>query len=384
MRGPRSRRLARVIVRVALGGLVLACGSENEPRLNRVAAALPQNVLINEVEADPPGADGNYQYVELIGPEGADLSGHALVALEADSSSDPGEVDWVTNLETACSGGTCSLGSNGLLLLTAPNGHSAVDERTVVVLDSALAGDRLENGSLVLLLVHRNLPWDERQDWDIDNDCALDLPAHTTLLDAVGWLDGDPGDCPYAAALLTAERPAAASRFDGEDCSLCAQAWYEGTLAGSVDTLRYGTGMELTPGGPNLPRPGSALQAGGAGDTGLPLPAQEPTRVLPSGGHAGSGGAGLLDPLEPAGSGEWQDPLVVVALHSEQAGDGGAASQTGPEAGIDAPHADCLCHGTGRPSPPAIWWTVCIACWAAGPRRGRLRHSTVARRLKIS
>ncbi|MBN1607971.1 MAG: hypothetical protein JW940_15145 [Polyangiaceae bacterium] len=375
---------------LCLSGLLLACGSEQvRPDVGRAVSGLPDRVLISEVEADPPGADDCYQYVELLGPAGADLSGLILVALDADlSSASPGIVDWTADLQTACDGRVCSLGRNGLFLLRAPGGHSSVAPDTVVAEDPVLQGGGLENGSLALLLVHAGLPPKVQEDWDSNDDCALDLPQGAVVLDAVGWLDADPGDCPYPGTLLTAQRPSAASRFDGETCAACTQAWLPGTLDGSADSLAFANGWTLTPGGPN-----PARLAAGAPQVTAAAGSSSPASVDPSAALAARGGAGpaggdsgaAMDAVvSAAGFGHWRSPPVVVALGEGQGGIAGAFPQTESGAELPKTPGSCECRATGLYArPTSRWWWVCVAVLAAVARWTRPRHAAVARRMDI-
>jgi hypothetical protein len=317
---------------------------------------LPQEVLLNEVKADPPGTDGNFEFVELVGPANQALDSYMLVALEADATSgNPGQVDIWMDWTTACDDGPCSLGANGLLLLAAPFGHVPLESATSLATDRELAGGALENGSLALLLVRSNQPLLPSADWDGDDDCELELPTGLTLSDGVGWLDADAGDCDYVPPLTGARPPDAASRYGGEHCEACPAAWLSGTLTGSANSVDYSLGQALTPGGPNPTRPTPAADpraspTAGSGSIGASMAGQ----------HMGGGAGVRLSPDDPgdpgprimvidAGTGRWSSPSVVAPEPDGGAGAGGTPGRTEDVEPSELSGMGCGCRASGAP-----------------------------------
>ncbi len=96
-------------------------GEATPGRANRNTSVPTPNFLINEVGLNPPGTDGNFEFIEIInktvdpetGASYASLSGYALLLLNSNSNTDAerGKIVQAYDL------GKYSTGSNGLLLL---------------------------------------------------------------------------------------------------------------------------------------------------------------------------------------------------------------------------------------------------------------------------
>jgi hypothetical protein len=231
----------------------------------RLAAAA---VLLSEIEVNPPtAADDPWEYIEIRGPDGASLAGYQVLVVDGDGGGE-GLVDQVVDLGTACSDDPCALGANGLAIIKPPSGGHATPPATTVFGDPQLGvfGGGIENGTLSVLLVAGPVLFTEGNDYDANDDGTLELPPGDTIVDAVGWTDGDASDLVYGGVSLVGggSPPDAATRFAGDDTPLTASAWYHGDLAGNASTTSYDAdavsadfpaGGRLTPGAPNEPPP---------------------------------------------------------------------------------------------------------------------------------
>ena len=138
----RSRVLA------ALAALAVAAGSLSGGQAARAATGAP--VLLNEALLSHSGADTT-EFVELYGTPGASLAGLALLAVEGDSSQNPGVVDFRFDFAP-----TAHLGGNGFYLIGNPDGLGG--SPFFVTPDVAIDVDEpveqiFENGSQTLALV---------------------------------------------------------------------------------------------------------------------------------------------------------------------------------------------------------------------------------------
>lgn len=311
--------------------LAFACSAETdrgpEVQAKRQAAAADE-VLINEVYVNAPGGgDDGVEYIELRGTPGASLADVHLLIIDGDANA-AGEVDDSIDFSTACGGAACSLGANGLLLLAAPGAYTPPAETTLVAI--LPTGDSvLENNSISLLLVKSAAPIAEDTDLDVNDDGVIDQPSGITVLDSVGWTDGDTAqDFVYGAHLtrVAGATPDAATRIG--DGTASATAWLYGDLQSGLEydpaTLNApvpgGPVLTLTPGDDNFTDPSGAGGAGGgAGAPGIAGAAGSGGPVTGgAGGGAGAAGAGPGD----AGAGG-------LAGSPGTAGAGGAAGGPG-------------------------------------------------------
>lgn len=220
--------------------------------------------LLSELKVNPPGAnDAPHEFVEIKGPPGAALTNLYLLALDGNSSGDPGTVSYALNLAGR------SVGTNGLLMIVAMNHSYSVAPGTTVIADSQLnaSGGALDNGTISVLLVGSTNSFGVGADLDNgDNGVLEGLPAGAVIADAVGWLDGGNNDRVYGGVKLNqAGTPDAATRFPGNNTPNSEAAWFCGDLAGlNGDSLSYDpaqvsdnfpNGTTLTPGSVNSTAP---------------------------------------------------------------------------------------------------------------------------------
>ena len=126
--------------------------------------------IINELVANHTGVD-SCEYVEVLGPAGADLTRLSVLVLDGDIGGDPGRIDLVLPVGPAQGGG-----------------------RWV----SARLDNQLDNNSKTLLLV-ADLTGAAGDDLDEDDDGQLDAEPWGEQLDAVAMDDGGALDRTYAA-----------------------------------------------------------------------------------------------------------------------------------------------------------------------------------------
>ncbi|HWI57336.1 MAG TPA: hypothetical protein VNZ22_08920, partial [Bacillota bacterium] len=197
-------------------------------------------VLLSELKVNPPGTnDAPNEFIELTGSPGLSLSNVYLLALEGNAGSDPGTVTYALNLTGA------RLGNNGVLMVVATNHPYSIPTGTSILTDASLSqpGGALGNGSISFLLVSSPVELKRGDDLDKGNDGVLEsLPPGSTLLDAVGWSDGDKNDLVYGGVVLVPSNgtPDAATRFPGNTAANTASAWFCGNLVGpNGDSLVY-------------------------------------------------------------------------------------------------------------------------------------------------
>ena len=269
---------AHLVSLFALAGFATATAagcSGNDPGARTgtgtASGALTQGVgpqaLLYEIDVNPPSTDNPYEYVEIKCAPSATLSNVYFVSMEGDSGSTtdpPGTADLVISLD----GVVC--GANGLILVQSATGWPAdagvtIDPQTTVVTNAAFdkSGGGLENGSNSFLVIESpTTPITEGTNYDSGDAGTLVLPANATLLDGIGWVDGDAGDRVYGAQLTQSSgTPDAATRFPDDETQDSASAWYCGDLAGSNNTTAYSTTVRsanfpsdgvLTPGALNV------------------------------------------------------------------------------------------------------------------------------------
>lgn len=221
-------------------------------------------VLLAEIKVNPPGTnDAPHEFIELKGAPNALLTNVYLIAIDGNSSGDPGKVSYALPLAGK------NLGANGLLVIMATNHPYSIASGTTVVTDSHLsvAGGALDNGTISFLLVGSAVAINAGADLDNgDNGVLEGLPPGATILDAVGWSDGGNNDIVYGGVKLNqAGTPDAATRFPGNNTPSSEAAWFCGDLAGTNgDSLTYDpaqvsdnfpNGTTLTPGTPNSTAP---------------------------------------------------------------------------------------------------------------------------------
>lgn len=164
---------------------------------NHSAAPSSSVVVINEANVNPPGADLNYDYLELLstGIKEQSLNDLTLIAIDTSAGEDGlgnvGEISRVWNLDSLATG------RNGLVLLgdgytTAPGGgpFSAVKSALTATGDPVgMNADMLASNDGIALLLVRGFSGRLGQDLDTGNDGALDLSPWTEVVDSIVFGD---------------------------------------------------------------------------------------------------------------------------------------------------------------------------------------------------
>ncbi len=156
--------------------------------------AVPSASFISEIMLNAPGgADQGQEYIEITGPAGASLNGWWVIIIEGDIAVS-GSVDHKISLDGV------SLGSNGVALIRDTTDvlfPTPAPETAVFVRDFT---PDLENGSSTIILGYGIFPIALSTDLDSTDDGTLDapLPVSFTIVDAVGFVDGDNDGVLYA------------------------------------------------------------------------------------------------------------------------------------------------------------------------------------------
>lgn len=229
--------------------------------------ATPTNLLLNEINVNPPGLDLPYQFVELRGTPGMVLQNVYLLELEGDSNQNPGRVNSIVPLSGA------TVGSNGLLLVRSSSGFAPESDQSGVFNTTLFdaGGIDFQNGStsFVLIMDAGTFSLTVGTDLDSTNSGTLTLPPTFTLLDAVGALDGNNNDRAYGAVLgpistadnLTPDAPDAYTRFSNNTTPSSSAAWFWGDLAGTTSSSKQYL-SDVSQQSPNFPG-GAVLTPGG-------------------------------------------------------------------------------------------------------------------------
>jgi RHS repeat-associated protein len=229
--------------------------------------------LLSEVKVNPPGSpDATNEFIEIRGTANAVLTNLYLLALDG-SGANKGRVDTLVMLNT-------NLGSSGNLIVVG-NGHPySIPGTTTIVkapqfTNAANADGALRNDTLSILLISSPTSLTEGQDLDPTDSGSLVLPLGATIMDSIGWTDGDSGDLVYGGASLTQPTwtPDAATRFATSNAQNSATAWFCGELSNEDGSTSYydvfktssnaPLGAALSPGNPNNNMPPTAYVPSG-------------------------------------------------------------------------------------------------------------------------
>ena len=269
-------------------------GAATPGQHNHAGPLLADTILINEINVNPPGRDGRFEFIELISTSESRQSTNGLTLLAIENAgSRGGEIARIWDLDGK------STGSNGILLLGDDYNPQTASEFPIRYWDRSLTpnvepntpytevngnitavGDPAElqmddigpNDSFAMLLV-RNFSGQIGDDLDTDDNGVLEVfpwDVASGVIDSVGFVrhlnsitppffDG----FPYSAADLsqTTFVPDTASRRVGNFTPNSSDAWYGGDVAGvepgglaydaNTFGLQQGFAGTLTPGLPN-------------------------------------------------------------------------------------------------------------------------------------
>lgn len=223
------------------------------------------NLLLNEVESDPPNDVGDRcQYVEIKGvgivPGGTIPANTYFISINSDSSN-------FGFLNTAVNISGQTLGSNGTLTLINTVGgvcpNRMLDAGTTVL--NYFSGTTLGQGSEGFYIVTSATALAGGQDLDADDNGVVDVSI--TYDDGFNYIFNPDEQFKYGPGPILNESfggdvPDAATRFPGNTQANNAGAWYSGELASSPEetttyaapfSSNFPTGGMLTPGGTNVP-----------------------------------------------------------------------------------------------------------------------------------
>lgn len=219
------------------------------------------SILLNEIKVNPPGEDSPYEFVEILGQPSALLRNVYFLVIDGNGDKDPGEVDFILNLD-----GT-QIGSNGLLFLCGSNSPYVLDSNTSVyyIPEFSDVGGVLLNGCASFLLLSTTNPPYQGRDLDDGNNGTLeDLSSDVFVYDAVGWTAHRTNDIVYGGVALNLLKgtPDAATRFSQNLTRLSSNAWFYGKLFGDTGNLleydelnvspNFPSGVNMTPGRSNI------------------------------------------------------------------------------------------------------------------------------------
>lgn len=176
----RKRLLFDRVVRWALT-LMLALGFLVR---SGSAANTPPRIYINEIQVSTTATD--WEFFELRGTPGTDLTGLTLLVVESDFGSSSGTVDRAIDLSGH------AIPADGFFLGISPTGASTYN----VAGDMAIADNTFENNTTTFLLVS-NFTGSVGSDLDANDDGVLDSRPWDALLDALNLHDGDYNDFTY-------------------------------------------------------------------------------------------------------------------------------------------------------------------------------------------
>jgi hypothetical protein len=195
-------------------------------------------LLLSELKVNPPGGDAPYEFLELRGAASLLLRNVYVVVMQGEAGAGLGTASEVFRLDSV------AVGSSELLVIAGAGHPYPIPAGTIVLTNTAFnqSGGVLPNGSVSFVLFTSRSNVQRGDDLARNNNTELNLPDDATLLDAVGWRDGDAGDVVYGGVELTQPNgaPDAATRFAYNETPLSAAAWFNGDLAGvNGDSVIY-------------------------------------------------------------------------------------------------------------------------------------------------
>jgi MYXO-CTERM domain-containing protein len=319
-------RSTRVLSLVAASALVAAFGCSSPSTTSEYGAssqALLTEPVLNEVVFNPAGTDNPYEFVELKGPAGLNLTGYSIAYVEGDNNTNLGKAIVVWPL-------TGSIGANGLYIVRAAAGHTGLPAATTVQDETSLgAAGQLQNDSGTVILV-KGASLTVNANYNVSG--ALALPAGVVLLDSVSITDGGATDVAFGPLVRSASgTPDAVSRFLDDDDANSLAAWYGGDIAGTLPTdVAYSAtactaimpaAAAITPGAPNLAKP-LAVDGGTAADASVAVDAgsvQDASVAGDAGTAPVDAGSSLVDASYPPAA---TDPYLNEILLNPASTDG--------------------------------------------------------------
>jgi predicted extracellular nuclease len=134
-------------------------------------------IVINEIQVSTSGTD--WEFVEITGAPGLDLSPYTLIGIESDAGTAAGTIDKIVPL-----GGV--IPADGFWWAASPAGQTIY--QSCGTADAAITNDSFENSSTTYLLVE-GFTGTNASDFDTNNDGILDSTAWSLLLDSIAIVD---------------------------------------------------------------------------------------------------------------------------------------------------------------------------------------------------
>jgi len=175
----KERRPAQIVLMLAALLLVLVAA----PPAAR--AAQVENVVINEIQVSTASVD--WEFIELAGTPGTDLSSLTLLVIESDAGTAMGTIDRALSLAGQ------TIPDDGYWVGASPAGAAAYG----ITPDFGFPNDTFENSTTSYLLV-TDFTGAQNDDLDVDNDGTLDTTPWTSVVDGITITDGGAGDVAYA------------------------------------------------------------------------------------------------------------------------------------------------------------------------------------------
>ncbi|MBC7795566.1 MAG: VCBS repeat-containing protein, partial [Pyrinomonadaceae bacterium] len=233
-----------------------------------VTAQPAGQLLLNEVENDPPPFENGCQYAEIRGanPGGTVPTGTYFISLDSNASN-PGF------LNTAVNFGGSVVGSNGTITLqntldSCPNRVFPTGTTVVNYFSGPTIGGNLPGGldSENYLVVQSTTTLFSGQDVDTNDDGIIDPALGVTVLDGAAYNINPEelfvyGGAPIINDVPFSDVPDAFVRFSNNNTPFAKAAFYYGELAASPEETtefaaplspNFPVGGRLTPGAPNV------------------------------------------------------------------------------------------------------------------------------------
>lgn len=328
----------------------------------------PYTAVLNEIKVNPPGSDNGFEFIELRG-QGTLPSFTYVMSIEGDMGSVQGRVNYYYDL------GGVSFGSNGLILIRAPNAYMPPAGATVID-DPRLSGGVIQNGTESIVLITMPSAIDFMPNGPDGGSPTFPFSG-ASLIDAVGWRtrnDGGLAGTVFGGVDISFQStPDGVTRFLDDTTALSADSWFGGRLnAGTPDinTWDYSLprsphfpsdSIELTPGAPNegtraapeldagfrdatVRDTGTVDDAGSVDDSGVITP--------PDAGQIGQDAQGSSDAGTNADAGQTSGDA------GQSTRDAGKADSGSGGGGSTASGCGCATTSTSGPASVLLWAAI--------------------------
>jgi len=229
--------------------------------------AAAQQLLLNEVEIDPPSTQSNgCQFAEIRGTPGATVAANTYFLSVNNDAGNFGFANQAVNI------GGLVVGANGTITLY-NSGAGPCPNRVFPASTTLLTYTSPLNigaGSETYLLVRSTGTLFSGLDLDSDDDGIFNAALGITVLDGFALIVIPEDEYVYGAAAgvvnisntISVDQPDAVTRFPGNSTPFAAAAFYFGEISGASDesteytaplSPNFPVGGALTPGGANVP-----------------------------------------------------------------------------------------------------------------------------------